>query len=260
MTLERLIHFQNKHFSYFCGKKTTSCISHNVLQTCYHSCQCFYYRSGAESSSSKAEIERHLELGRDFLARGQLQDALTHYHAAVEGDSRNYLTFFKRGTVYLALGKAKLAISDLDRALELKPDFATARSQRGTVYLKMGDYNNAEIDLYHVLQEDPHNEEAHYLYSRINPAREQIDLVHDVISRNDHQTAIALLTQLLEVSPWCAEIRELRGESYLMVGDRIAAVSDFRSVNRLMQDGSDDLTNRNFLKFTFSECFNQLSN
>lgn len=42
---------------------------------------------------------------------------------STEGDPNNYLTFFKRGTVYLALGKAKLAISDLDRVLELKPDF-----------------------------------------------------------------------------------------------------------------------------------------
>lgn len=38
---------------------------------------------GAEAANSQAEIERHLELGKDFLARGQLGDALTHYHAAV---------------------------------------------------------------------------------------------------------------------------------------------------------------------------------
>lgn len=201
--------------------------------------------SGAESSS-KAEVERHLEMGRDFLVRGQLQDALTHYHAAVEGDSHNYLTYFKRATVYQALGKAKLAISDLDKALELKPDFTTARGQRGAVYLKMGDFTTAEVDFYHIIQEDPYNEENNYLYQRINPAREQLNLVHDVMARNDYQTAIALLTQLLEISPWCSEIRELRAQSYLMIGDRIAAVSDFRSVNRLMQDGSDDLTEREF--------------
>jgi DnaJ homolog subfamily C member 3 len=45
-----------------------------------------------------------------------------------EGDPSNYLTFFKRATVYLALGKAKSALSDLERVLELKPDF-TAVSQ-----------------------------------------------------------------------------------------------------------------------------------
>lgn len=39
--------------------------------------------SGAKSATSQAEIEKHLELGRDYLVRGQLTDALTHYHAAV---------------------------------------------------------------------------------------------------------------------------------------------------------------------------------
>lgn len=183
-----------------------------------------------------------MEIGKNFLARGQLADALTQYHAAVDLDNTNYLTYFKRATVYLALGKAKLAIQDLDRALELKPDFTTARSQRGTVYLKMGEYEKAELDLHHALQEDPYNEETSYLFNRIQPAREQVQLIHDVISRNDHQTAVVLLTQLLEISPWSAEFRELRAHAYLATGDRISAVSDFRSVNRLMQDGSDDLT------------------
>lgn len=185
-------------------------------------------------------------MGRDLLARGQLADALGHYHAAVEGDNRNFLTFFKRATVYLALGKAKLAIQDLDRALELKPDFTTARAQRGSVYLKMGDYDMAERDLYAAIREEPYNEETNYLFHRINPAREQVALVHDLINRNDHGTVITLLTQLLEISPWSPEFRELRAHSYLAVGDRMSAVSDFKSVNRLMQDGSDDLTTHIF--------------
>lgn len=46
--------------------------------------------SGAKSATSQGEIDKHLELGRDYLARGQLTDALTHYHAAVgEFDGQN---------------------------------------------------------------------------------------------------------------------------------------------------------------------------
>lgn len=45
-----------------------------------------------------------------------------------EGDPDNYLTFFKRGTVYLALGKSKFAILDFNRVLELKPDFTAVSS------------------------------------------------------------------------------------------------------------------------------------
>lgn len=44
-----------------------------------------------------------------------------------EGDPNNYLTYFKRGTVYLALGKAKFALLDFDKVLDLKPDFHSVR-------------------------------------------------------------------------------------------------------------------------------------
>lgn len=156
----------------------------------------------------------------------------------MEGDSSNYLTYFKRGTVYFALGKAKFALADFTKVLELKPDFTAARVQRGTVHLKLGEYDEAEIDLYNVLQIDPYNEEISYNYQRINPAREQWALVKELMASGDHANAVVLLTQLLEISPWSADLREMRGKSYIMVGDKIAAVSDFRSVNRLSQDST----------------------
>jgi DnaJ family protein C protein 3 len=34
-------------------------------------------------TTSQNEVNKHLEMGRDLLSRGQLQDALSHYHAAV---------------------------------------------------------------------------------------------------------------------------------------------------------------------------------
>lgn len=58
---------------------------------------------------------------------------------------------YKRGTVYLALGKAKQALLDFDKVLELKPDFTAVRIQRGNVYLKNGDLHEAEIDFSEVV-------------------------------------------------------------------------------------------------------------
>ena len=63
-------------------------------------------------------------MGKKLLAAGQLAEALSHYHAAVDGDPRNYLTYFRRATVYLALGKSKSALPDLSKVIELKPDFS----------------------------------------------------------------------------------------------------------------------------------------
>lgn len=69
----------------------------------------------------------------------------------IEGDPNNYLTYFKRGTVYLALGKAKNALSDLDQVLLIKPDFLAARVSRGNIRLRQADYDLAQLDFYDVV-------------------------------------------------------------------------------------------------------------
>lgn len=40
-----------------------------------------------------------------------------------DGDPNNYLTYFRRATVFLAMGKSKSALPDLTKVIELKPDF-----------------------------------------------------------------------------------------------------------------------------------------
>lgn len=97
---------------------------------------------------TKAEVENHLNMAKTFLAKGQLADALSHYHAAIgnspkihifltgldrssrllDGDPDNYMAYFRRATVYLALGRAKSALHDMERVIELKPDFILVRN------------------------------------------------------------------------------------------------------------------------------------
>jgi hypothetical protein len=35
------------------------------------------------------------------------------------------MSFYRRGTVFLAMGRFKSALSDLNRVIELKPDFVS---------------------------------------------------------------------------------------------------------------------------------------
>lgn len=250
----------------------------------------FVINTGAESAASQAEIDQHIELGRQFLVAGQLSDALTHYHAAIgefytykllfelcvnrcgnsrifisfffhcaelsgkinifffrsvisniitEGDPHNYMTYFQRGTVYLALGKAKFAMKDFIKVLEIKPDFTAARYQLATVYMKIGDYDTAEHELYQVLQIDPYHQDATYWHSKVAPARDQYVYILDAVNNNNHHHAIQMITQSLEISPWSKELREMRADSYVAVGDVLSAIPDMRSVNRLTQDSTE---------------------
>ncbi|KAJ8979522.1 hypothetical protein NQ317_004126 [Molorchus minor] len=174
--------------------------------------------------ATQSEIDKHLELGKEYLARGQLGDALSQYHSAVEGDPNNYLTYFKRGTVYLALGKAKNALSDLDRVLEIKPDFTAARISRGNIHLKQANYDLAQLDFYNVLKVDPKRKKrsAEYYYGH-----------------SDYPTAIHYISETIEVSPWSPDLYEFRAELHMLNGDEISAITDIKSTTKLQSDNTD---------------------
>ena len=139
--------------------------------------------------ATKAEIDQHLNLGMQMLTRGQYSDALSHFHAAVgkysfemitfvsinhmeichgnnvficvlDADPANYMSYYKRATVFLALSRSRPALADLDKVIQLKSDFGAARIQRGSVLLKMGRLDEAHIELEKVLSKDPSNDEA----------------------------------------------------------------------------------------------------
>ncbi|XP_065335388.1 dnaJ homolog subfamily C member 3 [Cloeon dipterum] len=186
-----------------------------------------------------SDVEKHLEMGRLMLARNQLQDALTHYHAAVDGDPSNYLTFFKRATVYLALGKAKFALADLDRVLELKPDFIAARLQVAQVLLKQGDLNTAEKVFYDVLSLVPSSEEAMLGIQKVEPLKQNIETARILQIQGDHHGAYSILTSVIESMPWDATLREMRAESRMALGDARGAIADIRSVTRMSNDNTE---------------------
>lgn len=62
--------------------------------------------------------------------------------------------------------------------------------------------------------------------------------MQDLVNRSEYHTAITLLTQLLEISPWSIALREKRADCYIADEDILSAVSDLRSVNRLTQDST----------------------
>ncbi|CAH1117389.1 unnamed protein product [Phaedon cochleariae] len=187
---------------------------------------------------TQAEINNHLELGKQYLAKGQLADALSQYHLAVEGDPNNYLTYFKRGTVYLALGKAKNALSDLDRVLEIKPDFTAARISRGNIHLKQANYDLAQLDFYNVIKIDPYNAEANDLIQRIEPAKELKRNAEFYYGHNDYPSAIRFLTDAIELSPWNHDLYEFRSELHSLKGDEMSAISDLKTATKLQSDNT----------------------
>lgn len=183
-------------------------------------------------------VTDHLEKGKKFLAIGQLADALTHFHAAIDADPKNYLAYFRRATVYLAMGKSKAALPDLSKVIELKPDFVAARMQRGNVLLKQGDFTEAQADFQSVLKSDASNSEAQRQFDTTVQMAEAVQQADTLYANQDYARTIDLLSTVVEHCPWATRLRELRAESYLKAGDRSKAINDLKATAKLIPDNT----------------------
>ncbi|KAL4631463.1 hypothetical protein GN956_G15508 [Arapaima gigas] len=186
--------------------------------------------------ATHVEIEHHLEMGRKLLAAGQLAEALSHYHSAVEGDSKNYLTYYKRAAVFLAMGKSKSALPDLSRAIQLKPDFLAARLQRGNILLRQGNTGEAKEDFQAVLQGAGDQTEAREQLLKADELEELQEEARSTHLQGDYEGAVRVLDRVIEISPWDPESRELRAECYIHLGEPRKAIQDLIPTTRLRND------------------------
>uniref|UniRef100_A0A3Q4G3S4 DnaJ (Hsp40) homolog, subfamily C, member 3b n=1 Tax=Neolamprologus brichardi TaxID=32507 RepID=A0A3Q4G3S4_NEOBR len=221
--------------------------------------QAQFYVTGV-FGATQAEIEHHLEMGRKLLAAGQLAEALSHYHSAVEGDSKNYLTFYKRAAVFLAMGKSKSALPDLTKAIQLKPDFLAARLQRGNILLKQGSTQEAREDFEAVLQRSSDNEEAQNQLMKANELEELQEEAQAAYHQGDYSTTIALLERVIEISPWDPESRELRAECYIRMGDPQKAIQDLTPTTRLRNDNRAAFLKLSKLHYSLGDHHESLNN
>jgi DnaJ family protein C protein 3 len=72
----------------------------------------------------------------------------------IEYDPNDYISYYKRATAYLSLGKTNPAIDDFSKILTLKPGFKQALLERAKLYLADGEYKLAKQDLEGVNQDD----------------------------------------------------------------------------------------------------------
>lgn len=171
-----------------------------------------------------------------------------------DADPNNYMSYFKRATVFQALSRSRSALADLDKVLQLKSDFVTARIQRASVLFKMGRFDEAHIDVEKVLRKDPENAEANRIYTMIDPIKDKIRDAQDHIRMHMYEAAVENLSEIFEQVqvldgsrcwalfllymvtfqvPWDPSLRDLRAEAYMGMDNLIHAISDIKSSVKL---------------------------
>uniref|UniRef100_A0A8C5NHS0 DnaJ homolog subfamily C member 3 n=1 Tax=Gouania willdenowi TaxID=441366 RepID=A0A8C5NHS0_GOUWI len=187
------------------------------------------------------DVDNHMEMGKKLLAAGQLADALSHFHAAVDGDPKNYMAYYRRATVFLAMGKSKSALPDLSRVIELKPDFTSARLQRGNLLLKQGKLDEAESDYKKVLKSSPTEKEEKEASGQLTKSDELQRLLAQSrrsFQKKDYVTAAAELDAIIDTCVWDAASREMRAECWIELGEVGKAIGDLKAASKLRNDNT----------------------
>ena len=93
---------------------------------------------------SDTPISALLTSAQQHLARGETGDALVYYDAAVARDPNDYLTYFKRATTQLSLGRTSHAADDFQKCLQHRPGFEGAHTQLAKLKAKSADWDGAK--------------------------------------------------------------------------------------------------------------------
>lgn len=173
--------------------------------------------------------QEHLDAGTKKMSGADFAGALEHFHKACDGDAKNYLPFFKRATVYLATGRARQAISDLDKVLSLKPSFEQARKKRAELLLKQGSFEESLADLSKL----PADLDKDTKINQVHTARAHVSNAEAMVANGNIRGAIESYTQAFELSPSSPELRVARGLLLQQTGQYGEAVGDVMKATKL---------------------------
>ncbi|XP_071798592.1 dnaJ homolog subfamily C member 3-like [Asterias amurensis] len=212
-----------------------------------------------DEGKTESNAERLLKFGNSLLAQGQLAEALTQFNSAVDNDPKNYMAYYKRATVYLALGKSKAALPDLKMTMKLKPDFTSAFIHHGNILLKIGKMDEAAKDYQEALRQDPNNQEAKTNFESIPALKEHIIDAGQFVKENRLTEAVDYYSRVVMYMPWNVTFRALRAEVYMKEGSYYKAIDDYKSITKLKPDSMAEYLQMSKLHYALGDLEDALS-
>jgi tetratricopeptide (TPR) repeat protein len=154
-------------------------------------------------------------------ARGDYENAITAYTAAIKFDPKYPIAYNNRGVAYFKSGDNDHAIADYTDAIRLNPKVASAWANRARAYREKGDNDRAIADYTKALSLD----------AKFTVAWNNRGLAYAAKGENDR--AIADYTKTIKLDPKLANAYENRGRAYHAKGDEDGANRDFEQAIRL---------------------------
>jgi len=171
-----------------------------------------------------------------YMQKGDYKPALTDLDRVIKLKSDFALAYNNRGAVYMTLGNYDQAIADLTQALKLKSDLALAYNNLGMVYMTVGKHNQAIANLTQALKLLPDTPDSANT-PLLHPNRSQID---SAFQGNREVSSLTILTT--EVSHYMLYVN--RGLAYLSKKDYDHALADFNAAIKIQPNAGLAYFNR----------------
>jgi tetratricopeptide (TPR) repeat protein len=143
--------------------------------------------------------------------------AIDYYTKALALNPNFGPAYANRGTQYVLMGEKKLAMDDLNKAVEINND-ALSHFLRGQAFLQLNELDNAAADYEKAVKMSPNN--LYFLYQRAYVAALQ----------NDFDKSLNLLNTAISIKGDFTIALLLRGDVYANQKEYEKALTDFNSV------------------------------
>ncbi len=108
------------------------------------------------------DAQLHAVRGSIYLELGKSKLALIDFEKGLNLEPNDTLLLINRAQVYRRFGQISGAINDLNKALSITPDSLAALFNRGSIYYSSGDYNLALADFDQCIAINPHSPAAYF--------------------------------------------------------------------------------------------------
>ena len=160
------------------------------------------------------------------------------YTRVIKVNPKSAMAYYNRGANKKTDGKKEEGFVDINKALELYPDYLEALVDRGVYYQERGELQKAAQDLQRAL--------------KIQPTNYRAIMTLGVIAgiAKDYTTAIKLMDRALSLNPRDVSAMNNRGYSYFLAKNYEQAMADFNSALSINPNFADALHNRGNLNYT----------
>jgi tetratricopeptide (TPR) repeat protein len=156
--------------------------------------------------------------GMAFMARHDIDKAITAYNAALDADPDNGPTLVLRGWAYQHKGQDDQALADYNLALQKRNNFGAAYNDRGTLYLRKGALQSALDDFSAAIKYTPN-----ILVGYTNRARVET-------LNKDYDAALADFASAEKIDPNAVQLHSNRCITYGAMGRFDEAIADCNAV------------------------------